>query len=145
LVSKTARGGFTLIEVMVSVVIISVVGLALLDISSKNTKIISFLHTKRELPLALSIVGFHGDADLNKLEKSLLDIVDNSYNIQSQRLKAYLDQKKITYKEESVDRVDFGQNEDGESSGLTRQIEIYKQEVRLGDIFGKIYTFRLED
>jgi len=49
--SKNIRKGFTLIEVMISVMIVSIVGIALLEISTNNTKMIGFLSQKRELRL----------------------------------------------------------------------------------------------
>lgn len=145
MVSKRSRGGFSLIEVIISVVIISVVGMALLELSSKNTKLISFLEKKREVPIALSIISYHGNADINNLEKTLYDIVEKEYTIESDRLKKYLDSKKVLYREESIDRIDFGSNsEEGQEIDLTQQIEIYKQSIKSGDLIGKVYSIRVE-
>ncbi len=141
---KSVKGGFTLIEVIVSVLLISIVGMALLEISSKNTRVISFLEKKREVPIALSFIAFHGTPDGNNLEKTLLDIIDADYNIESDRLKRYLESKKVLYKERSVDRINFGESEESEDSGMTQQIEIFRQSILMDKLAGDIFTVRIE-
>jgi prepilin-type N-terminal cleavage/methylation domain-containing protein len=128
------REAFTLIEVLVSVVIISVVGLALLDMANKNTKMIGLLSKKKEIPAILSIYGFHGNPDLNNLEKNLYDVVSKSYKIDSSPLKEYLNSKKVLYKEELISRQHI----------LDTQLEKEKQKISSSNEGGFLYTIRVD-
>ncbi|MCV6607162.1 MAG: prepilin-type N-terminal cleavage/methylation domain-containing protein [Campylobacterales bacterium] len=132
---KDSRASFTLIEVLVSVIIISIVGLALLDMANKNTKMIGFLATKKEVPMILSVYGFHGEPDLDNLEKNLYDVISKNYTIDSLSFKNYLNSKKILYKEDEVERKQIF---DGE------QFSIIKQTVSSTNQGGFLYTLRTE-
>lgn len=137
--SRRSKGSsaFTLIEVLVSVVILSIVGIALLDIANKNTKTIAALNNKKEVPMMLSIAGFQGNPDLDNLEKNLYDIVSKEYRIESSFLKNHLNAIKVLYKEEEIEKADFATG-----GGGTNQIAVYKQSIKTEKNGGFLYTVR---
>ena len=140
--SKNSKS-FTLIEVLVSVIILSVVGIALLDMASKNTKTLSYLSKKKEIPMILSVVAFHGNPDMDNLEKNLYDIVSKEYKIDSLVFKEYLNSKKLLYKEDEVDRVNLAKQEKQDSQ-MSWQINIFKQSIAMKKAGGYLFTIRVD-
>ena len=137
------KKGFTLIEIIVAVAILSVVGLALLQIASDKTKLIGALKEKSKLPLYLSTAAFHGSKDLHKLDKDLYTLLSGSYTIDHDRAKKKLESMKMHYEEQIHSRIVFGQSEEGAAvDGGVLQIDIVRQQVRTDRFTGSVFTFR---
>lgn len=82
-------------EVLVSVAIITVVGMALMQIASNNTKLIQFILEKKGLNNDVSIVAPTIERGDNKREKALDDIVREIYTIPQDETRRALKEKKI--------------------------------------------------
>ena len=93
---RQARNGFTLIEVLVSVVILSVVAVGLFDVSSKGKQNYMFLKEKTEFDRLSSLALMHNDQKHHGKDKTLYDFVRYDYKIDDDDLRKYLKSKKTT-------------------------------------------------
>ena len=133
---RSARGGFTLIEVLVSVMIIALVGTALLELSTKSVRIVSFLKQKEELPFMVAFAANHYGADDENLDKNFLDGVEKFYRLDSARLKGFLN-KNAVYSKDLAERIYFDDN-----SSALGQIEIHKHTIKTKTAVA--YLYRIE-
>ncbi|MGP1560732.1 MAG: type II secretion system protein [Helicobacteraceae bacterium] len=133
---RSPRSGFTLIEVLVSVMIIALVGTALLELSTKSVRIVSFLKQKEELPFMVAFAANHYGADDENLDKNFLDGVEKFYRIDSARLKGFLN-KNAVYSKDLAERIYFDDN-----SSALGQIEIHKHSVKTKTAVA--YLYRIE-
>ncbi len=106
------RKGFTLIEIMVSVAISSIVGMALLSMNNNTVHLFTKLQNGSNIAEQLSLIGSHGDVKFNKTDKTLYDILNKSYQIDNDEARRYIENIKYTYNEKIIDTITFG--EDGE-------------------------------
>ncbi len=106
------RKGFTLIEIMVSVAISSIVGMALLSMNNNTIHLFTKLQNGSNIAEQLSLIGSHGDVKFNKTDKTLYDILNKTYQIDNDEARRYLENIKYTYNEKIIDTITFG--EDGE-------------------------------
>ena len=106
------RKGFTLIEIMVSVAISSIVGMALLSMNNNTIHLFTKLQNGSNIAEQLSLIGSHGDVKFNKTDKTLYDILNKSYQIDNDEARRYIENIKYTYNEKIIDTITFG--EDGE-------------------------------
>ena len=92
---KKEKNAFTLIEVLMSIAIISIVGLALLQLNANSTKMINYLFEKGGTNEHISILSINLDEDLDKKNKSLYEIIERKYNIKNDDIRKSL--KAIEY------------------------------------------------
>ncbi|CAA6812025.1 MAG: Unknown protein [uncultured Campylobacterales bacterium] len=96
---------FTLIEIMISVALISVFSITMLNISQKNSRIYEFLNEKIETYLPASIV-FNKELSHNT-NAFASDIVSSKYDINNDNLRKFLKEKKYIVKREEPDENDY--------------------------------------
>jgi len=100
---RQTKQGFTLIEVLVSVVILSVVAVGLFDVSSKGKQNYIFLKEKTEFDRLSSLALMHNDQKkYHNKEKTLYDFIRYDYNIDDDDLRKYLKTKKVNYRHKEV-------------------------------------------
>jgi len=135
----SAKKAFTLIEVMVSVMIISVVIMALLEMKSNSSHILSLL--KKQIDTTQYISLLIANKDYGYEDKSIrLDAlikefdVDNNLRRKLKNIKA-----KIIYNE--IETIDLSEDENGSSSML---LEIGESLVKTDKFSTKIYRIRLQ-
>jgi prepilin-type N-terminal cleavage/methylation domain-containing protein len=133
------RRAFSLIEVVIATVILSVVGLALLQMGSKNQAINAYIDKKTAIAPLASIVSFHHDKKFDTQEKSLYDFLKNSYAIDNDEVKAMLEERKIRYFETAVSTIDFGENNLSEGETPTQRFEIVRATVRYEEASANLY------
>lgn len=107
------RSAFTLIEVVAAAAIASIAGVALLQMNSQS----SFLFTRAKqtamVAERLSIVGNHADARFAHTTKSLDTILGDTYSIENDDFRKWLDTQRIDYEERLVDTIRFDSGDDG--------------------------------
>ena len=125
------RGGFTLIEVMVSVVIISTVILALLELISNNGHIFSLLSQKSKSNQYISLIIANSDYGREDKRATLYDLV-REFDIESDLRHELKAQKvEIIYQKlESIDMSESTKNEKEDSSGNSMIFEIGKTVIK---------------
>ena len=99
---RQTKNGFTLIEVLVSVVILSVVAVGLFDVSSKGKQNYIFLKEKTEFDRLSSLALMHNDQKHHNKDKTLYDFVRYDYDIDDDDLRKYLKSKKVNYTHKEV-------------------------------------------
>lgn len=107
------RPAFTLVEVLAAAMIATIAGIALLQMNSQNLFLFSRLRQKASVSETLSLVGNHADSRFNHTTKSLYDLLDDTYEIENDELRKYLQDQKYDYSERVVATVSF--NSDGMS------------------------------
>ena len=93
---------FTLIEVLISVVILSLIGAALLKNAGINMAYFFKLQKKNSAIDAMSIVAHHPHLDFNHLQKPLYAFVEPDYRIDDDELKSLLKKEQFTYQEHTL-------------------------------------------
>ena len=102
-----SKRAFTITEVIVSVVIVSVVGMALLKISANNTQLIAYISDKENLVSSLTFLPQNLELN-NTTSKQEFDVYSQigSYAVASEELKSKLQNKKYVVEvvdEEPID------------------------------------------
>jgi prepilin-type N-terminal cleavage/methylation domain-containing protein len=106
---------FTLIEILVAVVIISVVGLSLLKINANHTNLFKFSIDRIDVNRFASIYLNHYDESLEMREYSILEVLKSSYpEITNDELRRYLDEIKVSIKKEEIERIKLFEEDDSE-------------------------------
>jgi prepilin-type N-terminal cleavage/methylation domain-containing protein len=89
------RKAFTLIEVLVSVVILSTVAVLLFEISTNSKNNFSFLSKKAAFASIASIPLMHSSQKYNNSDKTLYEYIRYDYDIKDDDLRKYLKEKKL--------------------------------------------------
>jgi len=135
----SAKKAFTLIEVMVSVMIISVVIMALLEMKSNSSHILSLL--KKQIDTTQYISLLIANKDYGYEDKSIrLDALIKEFDVDDNlRRKLKNIKAKIIYNE--IETIDLSEDENGSSSML---LEIGESLVKTDKFSTKIYRIRLQ-
>ncbi|SFV75497.1 hypothetical protein MNB_SM-3-52 [hydrothermal vent metagenome] len=107
---KTKKGGFTLIEVMIAVMIISIVIMALIKISANNTHLFSHISQKISLNQYATFFIDNKKFGLQKDSTTLYELVKN-FDIEDD-LRKQLKNQKISLLYQITDTIDLGQFDD---------------------------------
>jgi len=93
---------FTIVEVLISVVILALVGTALLKNAGMNLDFLKKISNKEEAIDTMTIVVAHRNPDFNHLQKSLYDFLAKEYILDDSDLQKILRQTKIKYQESPI-------------------------------------------
>jgi prepilin-type N-terminal cleavage/methylation domain-containing protein len=108
--------GFTLIEVIIAVAILSIAAMAVFNLGLQGSRISGALSDRQALLGPLSIAALNGSADHHNMTRTLDRLIESEYEIDHDRLRRYLGQASITYHQRTLKRIDpIGM---GEESGL---------------------------
>ena len=143
------RGGFTLIEVMVSVVIISSVILALLELISNNVHIFSVIDKKNKVNQYLSLIianPKHGHENKKTTLYELVREFDLEFDLR-RKLKAQ--NVEILYKTlQTIDTSDFSEDSSGENDtqlqGASMIFETGKTVIKFSDSSSSLFRIKLQ-
>lgn len=94
------KKAFTLIEVLISVVILSTVAVLLFEISTNSKNNFSFLQKKMDYSTLSSLALLHNDQRYHNSDKTLYDFVRADYNITDFEFRKYLKEQKLHYEHE---------------------------------------------
>lgn len=104
------RKAFTIIEILISVVIVSTVLIALLKVSANATQYMENLFKDKDAKALSSIIGLGSDPLYNRSDKSLEDFL-GKYIIENDELRHFIKEEKIAYTEEQVSKIMIGEEE----------------------------------
>lgn len=105
------RKGFTLVEVLVSASIIAVVGLALLQTHSHNTKLINRMNTKYHIKEEFSAILLNASQNLDGSSKSFYDILRAKYKFKNDDTIRWLKDKRLDYSQDEFSHVNLLEND----------------------------------
>jgi len=93
---------FTIVEVLISVVILALVGTALLKNAGMNLDFLKKISSKEEAVDVMTIVASHRNPDFNHLQKSLYDVLAKEYLLDDNDLQKILRDTKVKYQETPI-------------------------------------------
>ena len=128
------KRGFSLIEVMIATVILAVVGVALLQMGSKNQKIDQYVEGKSAIAHLTSVIGFHHDPKFNKTQKTLYDFLKNDYAIDNTDIKSFLENRQVQYVEQKVMTIDFGEGNDSLENRDIMRLDVKRASIIISNI-----------
>ena len=140
------RGGFTLIEVMVSVVIISTVIMALLELISNSGHIFSTLDKKSKANQYISLIIANKDYGHEDKKATMYDLV-REFDIESELRRELKAQTiKVIYQElESIDmRESEESGEEEQALGSSMVFEIGKTIIQMPDSSASLLRIKLQ-
>lgn len=106
------KQGFTLIEVIIAVVIISVVGLALLQMRGDTIRSLKLIETRMEVNKYSSFIFGTISKDLHGKNLEVYDYIKDRYFIKDDELIHYFKSAKYEYRQDEIYFLHFGENED---------------------------------
>ena len=131
------KKAFTLMEVIISVVLLSVVMITLLQIKSENIFMVSKSDERAKInDYILMAINFN-DTILDKNENIN---IENKYKFENEKLRAELKDIKVAIKDENLDSNTLESNHN--SLNFTRYYRSFF--IENSDIKKKIYTFKFE-
>ena len=133
------RQGFSLIEVMIATVILAIVGVALLQMGSKNQKIDHFVEEKSSIAHLTSVIGFHHDPKFNKTDKTLYDFLKSDYAIDNTDIKSFLEGRRIRYVEQKIMTIDFGESNESLESKDVMRFDVKRASIIISNITASLY------
>jgi len=124
------KRGFTIIEILISVVIISTLLTGLLKLTSNSTTYLNSIFKDANNRLLISIIGLNTNPVFNRSDKQLSDFL-GKYNIENSALRDYLNNNKFTYKEESISKVFIGEenNKTDEENDIFEETDNKEDEI----------------
>ena len=142
--SLHAKDAFTLIEVMVAVMIISVVIMALIEMQGNNTHIFTMLKTQTKTNQYVSFLISNDEYGFEDKNIYLYDLV-NDFDIESSLRRELKEIKaKIIYQE--VQMIDLREQSEDENDELSAGmvLEIGKSIVQTDDFSSSLFRVRLQ-
>lgn len=129
------KKGFTLIEVLATVALLSFVGVAILRLSGSSKSLISYSEKKKRASQYATYIFENYKYIGKKNSIWLKDIIDANYNINNDEVEKYFKDKKaqIRENEDSSYRID----PDGK-----RELKLYKVLATIDGFENTVYAFR---
>ena len=121
---KLLRQAFTLMEILISVIIITVVAFSLLEIYSQNRSFAVYINQRPLISLTSTLYNFVDLEKYDKSEKDVYELIRNDFDIKNDSVRQYL--KKVKKKIEVKDEKEILEE-------ATYGIGIFSREYRLKD------------
>ena len=109
------RKAFSLIEVVISVIIVVSVGIALLHISSNSTKIISYSQKKFSTGSYFSSILLNKNDICDDTKTNFYDALKNSFKIEDRKLISLLREQSFICKIEEDKTIDLSEEENNKN------------------------------
>ncbi len=117
------HGGFTLIEVMISVVIISVVGFTMLQTHANSIYSLSLFAERMKANEYSSLLFTKISKDLNNKTRDLYEFIQDQYVITDDDLLKFLKKHEFLYKQKELYFMRLGDSSDIENEELMQEIK----------------------
>ncbi|HIP44688.1 MAG TPA: hypothetical protein EYG93_05075 [Sulfurospirillum arcachonense] len=104
--------GFILIEIIISVMLLSFAGIALLKVNSNQKKLYSIAKNKLEISKKMSILINQHSIDLHKKKINLYDSIKKKYNLKNDKLIKILKETDIEYTQKYSSMMKLNLDED---------------------------------
>ncbi|HIC11010.1 MAG TPA: type II secretion system protein [Campylobacterales bacterium] len=111
------KRGFTLVEVLVAVLIISVVGVALLKMRGDMVRSLSLVDSRMKVNRFSSFIFGKVSKKLHGKNLEVYEYVKERYNIKDDDLIHYLKSAKYEYRQDEIYFLHFGENSDSGEDG----------------------------
>jgi|GEM_PF-4530211 len=111
------KKAFTIIEVIISVVILSLVGVAILKSAGLNLDYFTKISKKSQASNYITIIANHPDPDFNHLKKSLYDFLEKEYFIDDGDILKILKDTKFKYTQTELKLMLPSMDDENEEDG----------------------------
>lgn len=136
------RGAFTLIEVMIAVLIVSLTVWAVLGSQSQSMQSMGHIRNSWESALTVSPLISHADQRNHGKEKSMYDFLRGRYQIQYDPMIKALKALKVSYSQKEYTFISLGEsNTSGELAGASRGMGLYVDRVVVKSQRGGLSAF----
>lgn len=153
------RTSFTLIEVMVAVIIISIVGMGLLQIHSNHTKTFEFAIDRIDVNEKASILFANYSEEIDDKDRTLMDIIKLKYpDLRNDDLEKILKEEDVVIRKTEISQINpfsFDDNEseeeddflidDSEDVEQEELILLHRFDVKFKNAATYLYSFRYEN
>ena len=112
---KKSKRAFTLIEVLISVTLLAVVGVALMQVAANSKKGFSYLVKKISFDEKSSIALTHHNKKYHKATKDLYSFLSNEYNITDDDFIRILKEEKLSYEQKNFSVINPFATDENES------------------------------
>jgi len=140
------RRGFTLIEVLISVALLSVAASAIFALSTSQKRVFEFSKERFQVSALSSVIYQNYDEKLDKSTKDIYEIIKSRYSIDNDDIRRYLKDKKATIKKNlyknSYFLASLGEDEESDNEEGILPVEIDR--VYLFDEDKKTFIYTLK-
>jgi prepilin-type N-terminal cleavage/methylation domain-containing protein len=136
------KNAFTLIEVLVSVVILSSVAVILFEISTNAKSNYTFLKDKSDFSTLSSVALTHSNQKYHNKNMNLYEFIKYDYKIKDDDLRKYLKSKKINYEHEEFST--FSPFSEGDADTLKTQDNNIAEMVNFTLVFDRVKIWTKE-
>jgi len=105
------RNGFILIEIIISVILLSFAGIALMKINSNQKKIYDIASQKLEFSKYISLIVDRHSISLHNKKLELYDLIKREYDLKDDELIKILKEKKVHYSQKYNSMVNLNQDD----------------------------------
>jgi prepilin-type N-terminal cleavage/methylation domain-containing protein len=147
---SSSKRGFTLIEILVSVMILAIVGTGLLQMSINAKRNFEYLRDKEKFDTLASIAFVHNDISLHNKDLTLYEILEDSYTDIDDEVRSYLKSIKIGYTQKQISSLSIGddQNEttdkdESESVDSLFNLTLIYDKITVFDKNSSTYTYKI--
>ena len=109
------RKSFTLIEIVITVMLISIIGFALLQMQSNTIRSLELLDKRLKVNKYSSFIFSTISKNLHKKNRTVYEFIKDRYIIDDDDVIRYLKEKEYVYTQDEMFFLNFGENEDGET------------------------------
>ncbi len=142
---RSSSRGFTLIEVLVSVLILSVVAVGLFQIATNAKHNYIFLRDKAQFDRIASIPFMHHKRDWHNSEKSLYDFLSHDYTIKEDDFRRYLKKIRVHYEQRPFTTyAPFGEEMAEENATMNFKLILDKVSVRRNKESAYLYLIQVD-
>ncbi len=139
------KKAFTLIEVLVSVIILSTVAVMLFEISTNSKNNFSYLTKKGEFTTLYSLALMHNDQAFHNSEKNLYEFIRDDYDIKDDDFRKYLKEKKVYYDHQeftTFEPLGSSENKDDDSN-QSMNFKIVFDKILVGDKQNSTFIYKM--
>ena len=115
------KNGFTLIEIVITVMLVSIMGFALLQMQSNTLRSLELLDKRLKVNQYSSFLFSNITKDLHKKHRTVYEFIKDRYTIDDDDIIRYLKEKEYEYTQDEMFFLNFGENEDGDAEMITER------------------------
>jgi len=105
------KKGFILIEIIISVILLSFAGIALMKINSNQKKLYGIASDKLEFSKYISLISNRHSISLHNKEVELYELIKREYDLKDDELIKILKNKKVQYSQKYKSMVNLNQDD----------------------------------
>jgi len=115
------KKGFTLVEIVITVMIISIVGMGLLQTHSNSMKTLELINSRMEVNKFSTFIFSNISKNLHQKQRTVYEFIKDRYQINDDDVIDYLKSATYLYTQNELIFLNFGENADEEDGSLFQQ------------------------